>query len=328
MRDSHYAYAVARIRANEPSLLTAADIEQLIQADSLGAALRLLAEKGFMDPDGPTDIDQALQQQAARTWELLTDIAPDIQVLHFLIVKHDFHNIKGAVKAFVASQTKGTKEPDRYYLIPSIVPPAVIHQAVFDKQPELLPDFARQGVEQAYDVLIRTGDGQLADTLLDAMALNSMLDLAFKTRDPFIQQTAEWMAATANLKIALRAVKTGKDADFLDMALCRTRTLDKTALIRAAGEGMDSLLALVESTPYGEGAEPMARSAAAFEKWCDDRLMELMERAKYVGLGVEPLVAYYLAKEAEIKTVRIVLYCKRQNLPADAIRERVRRLYV
>lgn len=328
MRDTHFAYAVARIRANENSLLTAADIQQLIQTESLEAPLRLLAEKGFIDPEGPQDIDAGLQQQAIKTWELLAEIAPDIQVLHFLIVKHDFHNIKGAVKAFVTSQTKGTESPDRHYLVPSIVPPDVIHQAVFDKQLELLPAFARQGVEQAYDVLIRTGDGQLADTLLDAMALSTMLELAYQTGDAFIQQTAEWMAATTNLKIALRAIKTGKDADFLELALCQTKTLDKAALIEAAVQGLDSLMALVSGTPYEEGAEQMAHSVTAFEKWCDNRLMGHVQRAKYIGLGVEPLIAYYIAKEAEIKTVRIVLYCKRQNLPADAIRERVRRLYV
>ena len=42
MHENEYAYAVARIRANEVNLLTPAETEQLISAESYEAALRLL----------------------------------------------------------------------------------------------------------------------------------------------------------------------------------------------------------------------------------------------------------------------------------------------
>ena len=45
MHENEYAYAVARIRANEVNLLTPAETEQLISAESYEAALRLLGDK-------------------------------------------------------------------------------------------------------------------------------------------------------------------------------------------------------------------------------------------------------------------------------------------
>ncbi len=51
MHETEYAYAVARIRANETKLLTRADIDQLIEAESYEAAVRLLADKGFAVPE-------------------------------------------------------------------------------------------------------------------------------------------------------------------------------------------------------------------------------------------------------------------------------------
>ncbi|MEG1437195.1 MAG: V-type ATPase subunit, partial [Oscillospiraceae bacterium] len=60
----------------------------------------------------------------------------------------------------------------------------------------------------------------------------------------------------------------------------------------------------------------------------DDLIMNCIKPARYKAFGVDPIVAYYLAKDAEIKSVRIILSAKLNHLPADIIRERVRALYV
>ena len=52
------------------------------------------------------------------------------------------------------------------------------------------------------------------------------------------------------------------------------------------------------------------------------------EKGMYKTCRVCPLVAYVLARENEIKTVRIILSGKANNLPEDSIRERVREMYV
>ena len=69
MKDTDYAYSVARIRANESSLLTTADIEQLIAADNYQSALRILEEKGWIDAESHEDINFALKKQMQKTWQ-------------------------------------------------------------------------------------------------------------------------------------------------------------------------------------------------------------------------------------------------------------------
>ena len=44
--------------------------------------------------------------------------------------------------------------------------------------------------------------------------------------------------------------------------------------------------------------------------------------------GIGPLAAYLIARENEIKTVRIILSGKLNELPEESIRERVREMYV
>ena len=45
-------------------------------------------------------------------------------------------------------------------------------------------------------------------------------------------------------------------------------------------------------------------------------------------LGPEPVIAYLLAKENEIKIIRIIMVGKINRLPTEEIRERLRDVYV
>ena len=107
MKETDYAYAVARIRASEPSFLTTADIEQLISSENYQSSLRILEEKGWINAENNDDINTVLKRQMNDTWQLLSEISPDISELEFLILKNDFHNIKAALKAFVSANTLG-----------------------------------------------------------------------------------------------------------------------------------------------------------------------------------------------------------------------------
>ena len=120
----------------------------------------------------------------------------------------------------------------------------------------------------------------------------------------------------------------GKSKDFIERSLAGCATRDKGNLTEAALSGQDAVLSYLEMTDFKEGAEQFRESTSKFEKWCDDLLMECVSEAKYTPFGVEPIVAYYVARDAEVKTARIILSAKKNNLSADMIRERVRTLYV
>ena len=45
-------------------------------------------------------------------------------------------------------------------------------------------------------------------------------------------------------------------------------------------------------------------------------------------MGIGPLAAYYVAKETEIKALRIILSAKISGASNDTVRERMRELYV
>ncbi len=74
--------------------------------------------------------------------------------------------------------------------------------------------------------------------------------------------------------------------------------------------------------------QALKTSASAFERWCDNRLIETIRPQKMNSVSMGPIIAYYLARQNEIRTVRIILTAKANDFPEEAIRERVREMYV
>ena len=79
---------------------------------------------------------------------------------------------------------------------------------------------------------------------------------------------------------------------------------------------------------YAGGADALRESPSAFVRWCDNRMTEMLKTQKYEAFSVGPLLGYLIARENEIKTVRIILTGKQNGFSDDAVRERIREMYV
>ena len=126
----------------------------------------------------------------------------------------------------------------------------------------------------------------------------------------------------------MRACRTGKSREFLERALAPCDSLNVRELADAAASGAEAVEKYLETTEYREGAGELKESLSAFERWCDNLLIRRIRPQLYNAFGLGPLAAYILARESEIKSVRIVLSGKKNHLPEESIRERVRETYV
>lgn len=317
-----YLYAVANIRAKELSLLTEADLEQLIAAPDYKRAIAVLADKGYAVAED-TDYSAMLDRETEKTWNLLREAAPDAEALQVFIVKNDFQNLKAALK----SEPAGV-DAREYLVSPSVMNGEELLSAVQERRFSDLPEFMASAAQEAYDMLMRTGSGQLCDITADRACLETMLALAEKAEDKTLSEYAETFVLAADLKTAYRWVKTGKNRGFLETALCGTKQYDKAALIDAALGGEESFFAHLQNCGLGGFADAMQQGAFAFEKYCDDNIMHVMKQAKYTAFGIAPLAAYCFARLTEIGCVRIILSAKFNGSSAETVRERMRELYV
>ena len=324
MSKTKYTYAVARIRALEVSLLTNAVIEQLLACKSAEQALQFLVEKGWGDlTAGTLDADEVLNKEEEKMWQTIREVAPDMHVFDVLSLPKLYHNLKAAIKE-VCTEVENKNIFYDDCEIPGEEMFALVQNKEFDKLPGNMSATARE----AFDTLLHTRDGQLCDLIIDHATLEAMLEAGKKSGEKIIEEYAQTAVAIADIKIAVRSQKTGKNAEFMKKAMVNCSEINVNQLTQAALAGAEEIAQYLEGTSYREGADALRISPSAFERWCDNKMTDSMRSQKYESFSVGPLLAYLLARQNEIKTVRIILTGKQNEFPDEAIRERIREMYV
>jgi len=322
MTNEQYVYAVARIHSKELTLLDKQVLEQLLASKSHEECMRILSDKGWGSSDYMS-AEQMLSYEREKTWELIKELVKDMSVFDTFLYENDFHNLKASIKQYYAH-----KEMPNVFIKNATVDPELINQAVKEHDFTLLPEFMRKSAKEAYEVLMHTGDGQLCDVILDRAALDTLYQKASETKLVLFQKYAELRIVAANINIAVRGLKTGKKNSFFQDAIAECETLNKNQLIEAILQGEQELYQYLETTIYVDAVQAIKESPSAFERWCDNVIMEEIKKQKNNHFSVEPLAAFILARESEIKSVRIILSGKLNNLSQDLIRERIREMYV
>lgn len=322
MTDNQYTYAVARIRSRELSLFSKAVLEQLLACKSYEECIRLLTEKGWGKSSEET-AEELLAEEREKTWELIGSLVEDMSVFNVFLYGNDYHNLKAAIK-----QVYRNTEFPNIYISHGTIAPETIYKAAKEHDFSLLPEYMRDCAEEAYQVQLRTGDGQLCDIIIDRASLKAIYEKAAESRNELFMGYAELKIAAANINIAIRGHKTGKGIEFFRRAMAECSSLDISKLTSCALSSMEDIYEYLENTVYSDAVQAIKKSPSEFERWCDDVIMEHIRPQKSNPFTVSPLAAYILAREGEIKSVRILLSGKLNDLSEDSIRERLRLTYV
>lgn len=323
----NYIYADARVHVHENTLLNGAFMEQLLAAPDEAACLKLLNEHGW-GTSGMT-AEKLLEGETEQTWDLISELVQDMTVFNVFRYESDYHNLKAAIK----ENCTGGRHPG-IYLEDGTFSPVKMEELIAARDFGSLPEPMQEPARYAMDTLLQTRDGQLCDCIVDRAAMMAIREAGMNSKSELLALYGELTAAIGNIKTAARAIATGKDRGFLVLSLAPCGTLDIERLADAASgnsaadSGMEALSAYLSTTSYSGAVEELKKSSAAFECWCDNYMIRRIRPQLHNVFGPDPLAAYILARRMEIKSVRIILTGKRNNMQENLIRGRVRETYV
>ena len=318
-----YTYAVARIRALEVSLFSNSTIDQLIACQNYEQCIQFLEEKGWGDSETSGNAEAMLTREEEKIWEVVKELSIEMEHFDVLTYPKLFHNLKAAIKEVC------TEEKNRHIFYEDVpIPGSAMMEIIKEKDFGRLPSNMQHAAEEAYESLLHTRDGQLCDVIIDKAALEAIYAAGKEAKADIIRDYAESTVGVADIKIAVRSQKTAKAIDFMKRAMAECDSINVDQLSKAALAGMDAIREYLLGTAYAQGAEALADSPSAFERWCDNRIIQTISPQKYNAFTIGPVIAYVIARQNEIKTVRIILSGKLNDLPDDSIRERVREMYV
>jgi len=323
MAEKYYAYAVARIRSKEMQLLDTQFINQLMAAPGYNECIKMLLDKGW-GKEGITELEQILKYEQDKTWAFISELVENVSEFDVMLIPNDYHNLKAAIKMVYS----GLDKEKSLFTHRGTISAETILKAIKKQDYSLLPEHMRFSASEAYKVLTETGDGQLCDLIIDKAALEALYSAGKKKTDDVLKLFCEMKIGSSNIKIAVRAQRTGKSMEWIKRALAPCDTLDIERLSQAAVLGFEELCEYLGHTEYAEGVDDLKHSLSHFERWCDNKLIHAIQPQKYNPFSIGPIAAYLLARQNEIKTVRIILLGKLNGISDQVIRERLRIMYV
>lgn len=322
MRDVDYIYAVACIRAKEKTLLSDSDIQTMVGMKSEKEVLSYLKERGWGDGSSSEDMETILSLEEEVQMKLLTTLGVSEDILEVLFLQELYHNLKAAIKEICT----GRNDSEAFYENDKYGKDSIL-RIIKEKEYSKLPEHMQEIAPKAYDVMLSTRDGQKLDIMIDRACLDAIEKAAVSTKDRFLTEYAETKVVIADIKIAVRAANTKKPLKVIEEALAPNREFDVKELAKAAADGRETVYEYLEKTKYRAAVEALRDSFSAFEKWCDDYVMSKLMNQKTNIMSSGPIVAFYLAKQNEIRTARIIMTAKANGFSNEAISERVRKMY-
>ncbi len=320
--EKDYTYGVARIRALESGLLTDDDMSQLAGMKTFEEGLTFLRDRGWGNGNESLTLDEMMSVEKEKTYRVLEEIVDEPEEYAILTLPDIYHNLKAAIKQVCTEQ-----ETANVFIDGVGEKPQFLKECIREGNYERLPKGMAEPAKEATEILLRTGDGQLCDLVIDRAALEAIREAGKNSENELIQKYADIQVTVADIKIAVRGVQSGKDAQFLDNALVSCAGISVSELKSASVNGIEGISSYLESAGYKDGVEALKTSASVFECWCDNLVIEEMKSQKYRAFTIGPVIAYAVARLNEIKTAKMILLGIQNGFEEDFIKERVRKMY-
>lgn len=326
--DGEFAFATGSVRVLEKRLLTGAHLWRMAEAANAAEAWRLLADAAVSKATeiGWQNYEEALAKELQGLYRYVHFVSPKPELTNWLAGRYDFHNLKVFLKARFLSE-----DPTDAVFDVGVVPAKLIEQAVKTGVWNALPDELAKAGERAAAEYQKTRSAQAFDIIVDR---EMYAYLKAVSRHPFLHALVDIWCDLINLKTALRLKVLGKEKGFLNKALIGPGSIAFERLLSLFDAPLENWAEELRHTQYANViAQALARwenehSLALIERLSDDFVTERLSAAKLSLYGVEPLVAYVLAKELEIKNIRIIMVGKINGLSIEALKERIRMSYV
>jgi len=330
--DTRYAYAVARVRGMETRLLDRQWIERLLSETPAGV-LKALGDSAYEDALAgvarPEDVEQGLERALAETLSTIARVSPEPELIDLFRLRWDFRNLKSLIKASVLKLTGG-----EFGVTPGVgtVDVDVLRKAVDERSFAMLPAALADAARAALNAHQDTNELAAVDRVCDAALWEHSLATARSKGNEFLAAYLRTEIDLANVRTFMRMKDAGRDATDLAQTLIAGGTLDIPFFRRLLGEPVDALARALEFGPYAD-LTPILREwspekAYALERACDNALLKKVETAKMVAYGIEPLIAYVLRRQIEIKLVRTAVLAKLDGLARGDVEERLRTIHV
>lgn len=325
-----YGFAVGKVRVLETRMLGRSGFERLLDASTFAEQKRILSDTPygrFLDEAETSEsVESGLASALDEWYRFLEKAELPVEVVSFFRVRHDFANLKAALKARLLGARLdglltglGAIEQDRFSADLADLPGALGACAREVLKAAHIQEESAGGGASGYDV----------DESVDHALFAELSDLAARSGSDYLEGLTKMLVDVANVKIVVRGVR------------ARMPRADIRSRLIVGGSvpiGRWAALLSGDATEVFSAARrlPVFRGVPAddvgtfgrIDVIADNVIVAYLRTARRVSVGPEPVIAYVLAREAEVVTVRTLLLGRLAGIDSETLRARLRDRYV
>ena len=325
--DWRYMYQAAQVRTLEMQMLTRATLHDMANAPGFQQAADLLSGTEYALPAGGrnyVEVQDVLQQRRTAVRTYFADLMLDKPIVELLKTRDDFANLRLAVRRTLTEKPIGTD-----YSSDGNVPPELIEQ-IFAEEEEsgkpAYPDYMREAVERAVLAYYQNKDVRRIDDAIDQSQTEYNLKQARRLKSVFLIGLYKIQIDLTNIRTMLRLKFTKSEQRNVFL---KGGFIELERFMHGIELGYEALGPLFFVTPYHRivdaGASYLAsdKSFLKVEQQCEEHLTGFLKSTIQITAGPQPIIAYLLMKENEIRTVKLILTAKKNNLDTKLIMDRI-----
>jgi len=330
IQDIDYLYASTRIKALERSLVTRERLRRMAEAKTDDEVLKVLEECGYGEINEISQIPAAIAEKRREVIDDALSLAPDKRIVQIFLLRYDYHNLKAILKGQAANTEYESALMDAGSIpVKKLI--ATTGNTVIGSDGEL-STIMKHAANEARDVLGRTGDPRLSDTILDRACFEEMLKFATEAESSFLVEYVRLLIDSINLRTAVRLKRMDQDSALISKYYIEGGNVSVSRLKTEITP--ESLVAIYESTPLKNTALAAADALreqlglASVDAQAENALLNYLKNAKYIAFGEQHIAAYIAARETEFTALNMVMAGRKAELSPEDVMERLRDTYV
>lgn len=334
MNRMDFVQAVVRTRVLEKKLVSKEKLEELIEAAGIDEVWGRLKTTHYAnklsEATNPHRYENILSKELKEVYSTMRDISPEPDIINLTALKYDYHNLKVLCKEIILQ----TDFPHIYSPIGSL-DMAKIKMALKEKKWNEIEPAVKSAIEKVQDDYKRTKDSQRVDIILDQLYMNNLYKCVDSLQISLFLEYVKAMIDFINIRTLIRVQKQKKkEISFLEDVLLENGNVERERILYSLHDSVTNIIHRFRNEKISSALIPglegyqSSKQLTEFEKEMDRYLLGLMRQSKYIHFGPEPLLFYILAKEMEIKNLRMIFTSKLNDIPLERIKRRVREVYV
>ncbi|MFA5674908.1 MAG: V-type ATPase subunit [Christensenellales bacterium] len=326
---SSYPYASVRVKALELRLITKEKLARLIETDGFDAGMRVLAEFGYGHGVSGTDFELLITKELAETDALLAALSPSDIFTRIMRLERDYQNLKVIVKLLLRDKNLADIS-----LAPGNLSIETLLHAITDNNYHDLPEPMKEALTYIDSQFAVAADASIVGVALDRAYAKDVTRQTQKLGNPLVSEYFRVFFDLTNIIALLRVRASKADKAVFERAYLYGGEISRRVLSDAFETADESFLSSAAKGAYSsvlaEAFADYQKSGSLYmlEKARDDYLLSLLRKNRFDMFGIGPLMGYFLAKQREAASVRMVMTAKQGGIEAEIVSKRLKQLYI